>query len=152
MDAADALQYAIRALSARALTEFELEKKLQKRQVSPPDIKTILLRLRELRFVNDQAIAAQATQNPALGKFGIKRKLAARGINKHLIEDALTIRDETTDFEAALELLEKHQNRFFGERAEQKAIAFLMRRGFSYTVIQKAIKRRTEETLVQDQA
>ncbi len=150
MIAADALQYAIRALSARALTEFELEKKLRVRQVSPHDIKNILMRLRELKFVNDTAIATQATKNPALGKFGIKRKLAARGINKHLIEDALTTRDETTDFEAALELLEKHQNRFFGERADQKAIAFLMRRGFAYHTIQKAIQRKAEENTTQE--
>ncbi len=145
MSAQDALQYAIRALSARALTEFELEKKLKTRKVSFADIKTILARLRELKFLDDTAIAARASENPALGKFGIQRKLAHRGIHKHLIEDVLTTRDQDTDFEAAKALLEKYQNRFTGERADQKAIAFLMRRGFAFGTIQKAIRHEAEE-------
>lgn len=140
MTAQDALQYAIRALSARALTEHELEKKLKQRKTSPEIISNILIRLRELSFLNDTAIAKRASEDPSLGKFGIQRKLNKRGIHKHLIEDTLSTRDTDTDFAAALALLEKYQNRFTGERAEAKAIAFLMRRGFAYGTIQKAMR------------
>lgn len=141
MNAADALQYAIRALSARALTEHELTKKLRHRKVTTADIAIILERLREFRFVNDNAIATRAAEDTTLGRYGVKRKLLARGINQHLVEDVLQHRDQSEDLEAALGLLEKYQNRFVGERAEQKAIAFFMRRGFSFSVIKTALEQ-----------
>jgi regulatory protein len=145
MTAQDALQYAIRALSARALTERELERKLKLRKTSPEIIISILSRLRELGFLNDSAIAARMNEDPSLGKFGVQRKLSKRGIHKNLIEDTLATRDAETDFSTAVALLEKYQNRFTGERAEAKAIAFLMRRGFAYGTIQKAIREGLEE-------
>ena len=141
MNAADALQYAIRALSARALTEHELTKKLRSRKVSAKDIQAILERLREYNFVNDTAIAIRASEDTSLGRYGVKRKLMARGINKHLVEDVLQNRDESEDLEAALVLLGKYQNRFTGERAQQKAVAFFMRRGFSFTTAKKALEQ-----------
>ncbi len=144
MSAQDALQYAIRALSARALTEHELEKKLRLRKTSTEIITNIIARLRELGFLNDTAIAKRTSQDAALGKFGVQRKLSKRGIHKHVIEDVLTTRDIDTDFTVAVALLEKYQNRFTGERAKAKAIAFLMRRGFAYGTIQKAIREQSE--------
>jgi regulatory protein len=140
MTAQDALQYAIRALSARALSEYELEKKLKQHKTSPEIISNILTRLRELGFLNDSAIAKRTSEDPNLGKFGVQRKLSKRGIHKHVIEDVLTIRDSDTDLETAVALLEKYENRFTGERAEAKAIAFLMRRGFAYSTIQRALR------------
>jgi regulatory protein len=141
MSASDALQYAIRALSARSLTEYELEKKLKLRKTSPEIISNILTRLRELGFLNDSAIAARVSEDPNLGKFGVQRKLSKRGIHKHVIEDTLITRDADTDLSTAVALLEKYQMRFTGERRQQKAIAFFMRRGFSYQVIHKALEQ-----------
>ena len=144
MSAQDALQYAIRALSARALTEYELEKKLKLRKTSSEIITNIITRLRELGFLNDTAIAKRTNEDAALGKFGVQRKLSKRGIHKHIIEDTLSTRDADTDLETAIALLEKYQNRFTGERAEAKAIAFLMRRGFAYGTIQRALREEGE--------
>ncbi|MFN3266344.1 MAG: regulatory protein RecX [Deinococcales bacterium] len=141
MNASDAFQYALRALSARALTERELEKKLKQRKVTTSAITEILERLRDYGFLNDAAIAQRAAENTSLGSYGVRQKLAARGISKHLVEDALHSRDESVDFTAAFNLLERYQSRFVGERGQHKAYLFLVRRGFSSQTIRLALEQ-----------
>jgi regulatory protein len=139
MNPEDAFQYALRALSARALSERELEKKLRQRKVGATAIAEILERLRDYGFLNDQHIATRAAEDTSLGTFGVRQKLTARGIGKHLIEDALQQRDPDLDLEAALGLLARYQSRFSGERGQHKAYAFLARRGFSGGTIRAAL-------------
>lgn len=64
MNTSDAFQYALRALSLRALTERELEKKLKQRKVSAGAISEIIERLRDYGFLNDAGIAARAPKTP----------------------------------------------------------------------------------------
>lgn len=135
----DAIQYAVRALSARSLTEAELIRKLRARDASQPVIDEVLERLRSLKFVDDGVIAARAAEDAALGRFGIQRKLGQRGVAKHLIEDALLTRDIEADLEAALALVERYSRQWTGERGYHKAMSFLMRRGFSGDVVRKAL-------------
>jgi regulatory protein len=135
----EAFQYALRALTARALTESELERKLKRRKASPEIIRDILERLREYKFVDDAAVAERAATDASLGRYGIQRKLMTRGVSRHLIEDALETRDADADLEAALALVERHAGKWRGERAYQKASAFLMRRGFSGDVTRNAL-------------
>ena len=135
----DAIQYAVRALSARSLTEAELIRKLRARNASQPVIDKVLERLRSLKFVDDGVIAARASEDPALGRYGIGRKLAQRGVPKTLIEDALLNRDSDADLEAARALVERYSRQWTGERGYHKAMSFLMRRGFSGDVVRKAL-------------
>jgi regulatory protein len=141
MNPSDAFQYALRALSARALSEREVEKKLLQRKVSPKAIGEILERLREYGFLNDQQIATRAAEDTSRGSFGVRQKLVARGIGKHTIEDALQTRDPELDLEAATGLLERYQSRFVGERGQHKAYLFLTRRGFSSQTIRQALEQ-----------
>jgi regulatory protein len=136
----DALQYAVRALSARALTEAELSRKLRARNASAEVVTQTLERLRELKFIDDSVIAARASEDTQLGRFGIQRKLSQRGVHKHVIEDALTERDADVDLQAAQALVERYAPKWTGERAYQKGMAFLMRRGFSGEVTRRALQ------------
>ncbi len=135
----DAIQYAVRALSARSLTEAELIRKLRTRNASQAVIDEVLERLRSLKFVDDGVIAARAAEDAALGRYGIQRKLGQRGVAKHLIEDALLNRDSDADLEAARSLVERYSRQWTGERGYHKGMAFLMRRGFSGDVVRKAL-------------
>jgi regulatory protein len=137
----EAFGYALRALSARALTERELEKKLRQRKVGSKVIGEILERLRDYGFLNDNQIAARAVEDSSHGSFGVRQKLVARGISKHTIEDALQTRDPELDLEGAVGLLTRYQNRFTGERGQHKAYLFLTRRGFSSQTIRLALER-----------
>ena len=136
----DAIQYAVRALSARSLTEAELTRKLRTRNASQTVIDEVLERLRSLKFVDDGVIAARAADDAALGRYGIQRKLGQRGVAKHLIEDALLNRDSDADFTAAQSLVERYSRQWTGERGYHKGMAFLMRRGFSGDVVRKALE------------
>ena len=135
----DAIQYAVRALSARSLTEAELIRKLRTRFATQAVIDEVLERLRDLRFIDDGVIATRAAEDSALGRYGIQRKLAQRGVAKNLIEDALVTRDSDADLEAALSLVERYSRQWTGERGYHKGMAFLMRRGFSGDVIRKSL-------------
>jgi regulatory protein len=135
----EAFQYALRALSARALTERELERKLRNRKAPAAIITEVLERLREYKFVNDTAVAERAATDESLGRYGIQRKLMTRGVSRHIIEDALETRSADDDLEAALALVERHQGKWTGERAYHKATAFLVRRGFSGDITRKAL-------------
>ncbi len=146
----EAFQYALRALSARALTERELERKLRVRLASAEIITETLARLREYKFVDDAAVAERAAGDTTLGRYGIQRKLAHRGVEKHLIEDALTARDADADLEAAHGLVERHAGKWTGERAYQKAMAFMMRRGFSGEVTRRALQNWANERQLEE--
>jgi regulatory protein len=150
MNPSDAFGYALRALSLRALSEHELEKKLRQRKVAAATIAEILERLRDYGFLNDQHIATRAAEDMSLGKYGVRQKLLARGISKNQIEDALQDRDLDTDLEAAVALLTRYQSRFVGMRGQHKAYLFLTRRGFSSQTIRLALEQHGLETPEED--
>ena len=135
----DAIQYAVRALSARSLTEYELRRKLRARNASEEIVDGVLARLCELKFIDDTVIASRTVEDPALGRFGIQRKLSHRGVAKPMIEDALVRRDNDAELETALGLVARYGGKWTGERAYHKASAFLMRRGFSGDVTRRAL-------------
>jgi regulatory protein len=140
LKAADALAYAIRALAARALTVRELERKLKGRGASQEVADGVLEKLIELKFLSDQTIAESAARDTSKGKFAISQKLAARGVNRHIVEDALVGRSNADELENAIALVEKQSYKWTGARAYEKAYGFMMRRGFSSSVIRTALE------------
>lgn len=140
LDEGAAFAYAVRALSQRALTEQELEKKLRARGASQDVIAGTLERLREYRFVDDAALAERAAHETGVGSRLIRMKLRMRGLESAVIEDAMTSREPDTDLEAARALAGRHCSKWVGERAYAKAYAFLARRGFDGRTIQEVLR------------
>ncbi len=140
LDESGAFAYAVRALSQRALTEQELEKKLKARNANPDVIAVTLERLREYRFVDDAALAERAARETGVGSRLIRMKLKMRGLQSAVIEDAMTTREPDTDLEAARAMAARHRNKWVGERAYAKAYAFLARRGFDGRTIQEVLR------------
>jgi regulatory protein len=140
LKASDAMAYAIRALAARALTKYELNRKLRQRGASEEVANQTLEKLIELKFLSDQAIAESAARDTLRGKFAIQQKLAARGVNRHIVEDVLMDRSNADELENAVALVEKQSYKWTGARAYEKAYGFMMRRGFSSGVIRTALE------------
>jgi regulatory protein len=140
LKASDALAYAVRALAARALTKHELNRKLRQRGASEEVANQTLEKLIELKFLSDQTIAEFAARDTTKGKFAISQKLAARGVNRHIVEDALMGRSNADELENAFALVEKQSYKWTGARAYEKAYGFMMRRGFSSGVIRTALE------------
>ncbi len=140
LKASDAMQYAIRALAARALTKHELNRKLRQRGASEEVALQTLTKLIELKFLSDQAIAESAARDTTKGKFAISQKLASRGVSRHIVEDVLMERSNADELENAIALVEKQSYKWTGARAYEKAYGFMMRRGFSSGVIRTALE------------
>lgn len=140
LDQGAAFAYAVRALSQRALTERELEKRLRQRSATQDVIILTLERLREYRFVDDAALAERAAKETSVGSRLIRMKLKMRGLETAVIEDAMTTREPDTDLDAARSMAERHRSKWVGERAYAKAYAFLARRGFDGRTIQDVLR------------
>ena len=80
-----------------------------------------------------------------LSRLQIKMKLAQKGIDRGLIEQALEEEYETQEIEQIYRLLEK-RNYVAGQTDEKeyrRTYQYLMRRGFKSTEITKAMRERT---------
>ena len=107
-------------------------------------VDTIVERLRERRFVNDESYAdgrARSLSRQGRSRAAIKRTLAAKGVERDAVDAALGALAEEgeTDLRAALRFAKRRRLgpfRAAKERAERRArdLAALGRAGFSYEV------------------
>lgn len=126
--------FVIRSLAARAQSVAELERKLAARAI-PPEIATESIELvRGYGYLDDEALAHQLARELRARGYGRRRAaglLWRRGIQSELAETTLCEvfdeDDERADARRAL------GSRAIGasERDRRRAVAFLLRRGFS---------------------
>lgn len=135
MDALDEKIYekAVKLLSARMHSTGELHDKLRTRGFPDADIRPVLQRLEELRFLDDEKFAQIFVENfkryKDFGYFGIKAKLLKRRVPSDLAENALrdffTLEDESAVAGRLLNKLKKTGRKTY----EQLARSF-QSRGF----------------------
>jgi regulatory protein len=151
-----ALSKALRYLSFRIRSEKEIREYLlgknkpQKKNFEPPSpeiIDAVIVRLKEMKFLNDLEFAKSwvrsRTEYKPKALNIIKLELKQKGISAELIEQALgESRVEKDDKTLARELLEKKKKKYeHMEKNERyrKAGGFLARKGFSFEAIKAAI-------------
>jgi len=87
------MNYAARALSARAQTISELRTRLQRRAAQAHDVDQVLARLKEAGLLNDQRFAASFAdwrkENQGFGKARVMRDLIARRVAPALAQKAV---------------------------------------------------------------
>lgn len=133
---------AVKLLSVRLHTTGELYRKLKTRGFKDSDIRPVLQRLEELKFLDDQRFAEIFVDNlkryKDFGYYGIKVKLLARQIPSDLVESALaeffSVEDELV---AARRLISKLKRQ--GRSDWQKLASSLQNRGFRSEVIRKVL-------------
>jgi regulatory protein len=139
---------AYRHLSYRPRSREEVRRKLQEKGFSGPLVDAVLSGLERLGYVNDREFALQwARARIRLRSFGkrrIEQELRDRGIDRDLIQDALS-----EAFEAASELelaraeAEKKMKtlvRFRPEVRRRRVAGLLERKGFPASVVYSVIK------------
>ncbi len=147
----DLMNYAMRALSRRAHTSFELQEKLRKRLLSTPQLEAqVLARLTELKLLDDAAYTRSAietsTRIKPQGRFKLANKLRQKGISMKDMEAAWN-EMEIDEKALALDALTRASKRFAKvprEKLYQKRAQFLASRGFSPEIIFELAK--PEET------
>ncbi|MFA4815281.1 MAG: regulatory protein RecX [Candidatus Gracilibacteria bacterium] len=136
------MNYAMRALSRRAHTSFELREKLGKRPYCTPQLEDqVLARLQELGLINDENYVRHAIEEAVRYKLQGRYKLASRLQRKGIsFEETNTLWAEAgiSEQELAREALKRAHKRFASvppEKLYQRRAQFLASRGFSPEII-----------------
>ncbi len=120
--------------------------RLDRKGYQQHEIEETIVFLLEAGFLDDKKLShelmRQATTNRMLGFFGIKRFLKSRGLAPEVIGEALTY-DESAEMQQIGRLIEKRLS-VIADYPEPKRtrslIGFLGRRGYSPSVIRKALR------------
>ena len=121
--------------------ENELKKKLIK-HFSYQTVNKVLIRLKELNYVNDEVFVKNwvSTREGNRGMYLLKKELLNKGIGKDLIESFFVNRSKETELENAKRAISrKRLEGLTKEEKYQKIGSFLSRRGFDYETIKRAI-------------
>ncbi|HEY5196935.1 MAG TPA: regulatory protein RecX [Solirubrobacteraceae bacterium] len=142
-----ALAVCFRQLGRREQTEAELRRRLDREGVGEATIDQALDELRERRYVDDAGYAQRfAEDRRALDGWGperIRGRLEQAGIDDELIESALGVRGAQDELQAALAVLEKRMTEDgpADDRARNRAVGLLLRRGYESELAYTAVRR-----------
>ena len=107
LDAAGLFDYALRALTVRALTQGELRTRLVRRAADPADVEPTIARLKQYGYLNDRRFAETYArlrlENQGLGRFRVLRDLKARRVAPPLAENVVADAYRQIDEEALID-------------------------------------------------
>lgn len=144
-DVQKAYDRTLRFLTYRPRSEAEVVRYLTSKGVAPDTQEEILERLRRLQLVDDEAFArfwveSRERGRPS-GEFALRSELKQKGIADSIIQRVLEPLDQE---KSAHRAARKQARRYHGltvKQAETKLGAFLLRRGFSYSVANEVVRR-----------
>lgn len=134
-------------LSDRDYAAKELETKLC-RMTERETAHAVVERLAEVGLVNDTAYAGRQAQNLAQYRLYPKRRilqeLRAKGIDRETAEEAVEAA-EIDDFQLALALIQKkYYNKLSDKASREKTAAALVRYGFGFDTVRRAMQAVTD--------
>ena len=146
LDLGRAYQYALNLLSRKSYTTAQVYKKLEAREYETAIVQEVLKRLVDVGLLNDEQYTISYINHQAImGKKGpnkIKQELLQKGIAERLINQYLNVYEEEEQVEHAIKIANQlvRTNRKYGPHfITQKVSQHLMTKGFSRSVIEKAV-------------
>ena len=149
-----ALAAAYRLLARRDRSERELRGALEKREAPPDIIDAAMEYLRGRRLVDDRKFAHNCAQslvrNKKVGPRYVRDALKKKGIDESLIQEAVaeTFSDPLLERNEIRALVEKKSKTMKKDvtplQRKKKLFDFLLRRGFSYDAVMKALNARED--------
>jgi regulatory protein len=145
-DQADkAKKIALRFVSYRPRSVYEVQTHLQRKSYEEEIIDQVVKYLKGLDLLDDVAFAnywveQRETFRPR-SRFALGQELRQKGISREVIETAL---EEIDDTAAARRAVEKRVNRWAGlpeDVFKDKVAGYLQRRGFTYEVIREILEK-----------
>lgn len=134
-------------LKFRLRTEREMRDYLIRKKAQADLIEKIIKKLKESKFIDDKEFIKwwvdQRSSFKPKGSFVLKQELLRKGIEKDLIDNYFNSAEDDNEEGLAVKALEKKKaslGRFKGKVRYQKAVNFLLRRGFSFDVAKKAFE------------
>ena len=141
-----AYEAALNLLTARDMTAHDLMSALRRRGYQQPVAESVCQRLTENRLIDDSRYAqryVELRQDSAVGRYAMKRKLRAKGIDDDTAEEALGVLDDESQLATAKELARKLLRRYAGEEPyarKSKISQAIARRGYSWEIVREAIE------------
>ena len=146
----------LRFLSYRPRSEKEVLDYLKKKKIDEPSIILIINKLKSHNFLNDLDfskfwIEKRLKIKPKAYRI-IVLELKQKGISQEIIEKASELFDSKNemDIKSAIELIERRARIYQNlpkDKAKEKLMNYLARRGFSYDTIKKAMRDIDEKTV-----
>jgi regulatory protein len=140
-------KYVLRFLAIRPRSQFEIEKRLVRKGFPKSDVEKMVEKLKNQNLINDREFAALWVRNRSLlrptGKRLLFWELKQKGIAREIVDEVLGFADNV-ELELARGALE-NKIRLYASlepfEKKQKLLAFLARRGFSYSIAKKALEK-----------
>lgn len=139
------MRFVVNSLAARAQSVLEIERKLRARGVPPEVADAVIAEARALRYLDDPELAGQLARGFRARGYGRRRAAAAlrrRGLPDADADRALDDAFEDAD-EAALAQAALGSRAVADPASERRAVAFLVRRGFSSAAAWRAVRGRS---------
>ena len=139
----DAVNHAFKYLGFKARTEKEMIIKLQSYGYTEDIIEKVLVTLKGYKYIDDekytQSYIKDGKKFKRYGKIRIRYDLEKKGIALNIIDMYL---DEDGDVENAKHHLNKkiRDNTELDKKTRDKLYAYLLRKGFSHSCVQSALK------------
>ena len=147
LQAAPAYEAALNLLSARDMTAHNLYLALVRRGYVPQVAQSTCQRLIENGLINDERYAnryVELRQNLPIGRYAMKQKLRAKGIDEQTAADALESLDDDSQLASAKQLAAKLARRYEKEedpyKRKTKLSQAIARRGFSWEIVKEAVE------------
>lgn len=136
---------ALRALGRKERTVHEMRGLLERKGVEPEAIEPTLERLSEVGGLDDAEYARRFVEDrrsiSGWGRQRIAAELDRRGVPTELAERALAGEEPEDELDRAASLLTEKGFRLDGDRDRNRALGFLVRRGFELDTAYAAIRR-----------
>ena len=133
---------ALRLLSQREQSRFELERKLRPHETEPGELAKALDDLQAKGFINEQRVLESVIfrRAPRLGAMRVRQELQAKGLAPEAVAQAVADL-QSSEVERAREIWRKK----FGEPAEDaqgraKQMRFLASRGFGGETVRRVVQ------------
>lgn len=138
------LAKALAALGRKALTEAEMREWLAGREVEEEEAERVISFLTENLALDDRAFAvAFASDKRELsgwGKDRIREVLLRRGVERRLVEEALSSDVGESEVDRAVRVLKERGADLGDDRGRQRALGLLARRGYDAEEAYAAIR------------
>jgi regulatory protein len=136
----------INALARKGMSSAEMTSLLESREIEPEEVAAEVERLEAAGLLDDRVLAETLVrtlrERKGLGRSGINSELRRRKVDQAAIDEALESVDVDDELERATEVAVKRAGQLSSydrQTAERRLSAFLMRRGYSGSVVGAAV-------------
>ena len=147
-----ALDRAVRMLAERSCSRREIERKLTLARFDPDVTDLVLFKLESENLLNDRDFAMQwvHSRSRKYGASRIRQELRTKGIDEETASEILGDLSEEDQLRQAVVLAVKKirslQSSCEEKKWKQRTMAFLVRRGYSWDLAQKAFEEAMRQT------